>query len=145
MTPQTLGILVGGIAPAFAYALFALWTKSSNQAGIGPGPFLMCLGAGCALVGAVFSLVLPATWNGKSVAHALAAGLVWALGTGLVSLALARFGAPLSRLVPLYNTNTLIAVLLALVVFAEWKQVQIWPLLGGAVLILAGSLLVVRA
>lgn len=145
MSPQLLGILVGGLVPALGYALFAVWTKSGSQAGIGAGPFLVVVGFACVVTGAIFSALLPANWNTRSVAFSLAAGVVWAAGTGFVSLALTRWGIPISKLNPLYNTNTLITVLLGLVVFQEWKQVNAWQLLGGATLILAGSLLVSRA
>jgi len=145
MSPQLLGIVVGGLLPALAYALFAVWTKYGTQAGIGAGPFLVLVGSACVVVGAVFSRLLPSNWNARSAAYSLAAGLVWAAGTGFVSLALTRWNIPIAKLNPLYNTNTLITVLLGLVLFAEWKQVNPWQLTGGALLILAGSLLVSRA
>lgn len=129
MSPQVMGLVVGGLVPAVAYALFAIWTKSGSQAGIGAGPFMVLIGTAC---------VQSAGWS-------FAAGVVWAAGTGLVSFALTRYGIPISKLNPIYNTNTLITVLLGLVVFSEWKQVNALQLLGGATLILVGSLLVSRA
>lgn len=145
MSPQLLGIVVGGLLPALGYALFAVWTKYGTQAGIGAGPFLVFVGLACVAVGALFSWLLPSNWNVRSAAYSLAAGLVWAAGSGFVSLALTRWDIPIAKLNPLYNTNTLITVLLGLVLFAEWKQVNPWQLTGGALLILAGSLLVSRA
>ncbi|MCB9497777.1 MAG: hypothetical protein H6686_12895 [Fibrobacteria bacterium] len=145
MSPQVMGLVVGGLVPAVAYALFAIWTKSGSQAGIGAGPFMVLIGTACVLVGGLFSWLLPADWNPRSAAWSFAAGVVWAAGTGLVSFALTRYGIPISKLNPIYNTNTLITVLLGLVVFSEWKQVNALQLLGGATLILVGSLLVSRA
>lgn len=145
MNPQLLGILVGGLLPAFGYALFAIWTKYGTQAGIGTGPFLLLVGFATAAVGVVFSIVLPANWNTRSALFSLAAGAVWAAGSGFVALALTRYGIPVSKLNPLYNTNTLITVVLGLVIFSEWKQVDAKQLLAGATLILIGSLLVSRA
>ena len=140
-----MGIVVGGLVPAVGYALFAIWTKFGTEAGIGTGPFLLLVGLACAAVGAVFSWLLPFTWNARSAAYSLAAGAVWAAGSGFVAFALTRYGVPVSKLNPLYNTNTLITVVLGLVIFSEWKQVDAKQLLAGAVLILAGSLLVSRA
>lgn len=145
VSPQVMGIILGGLVPAIGYALFAIWTKSGTNAGIGTGPFLVLVGVACTAVGAAFSWFLPATWNARGVGFSLAAGVVWAAGTGFVAFALTRYGIPVSKLNPLYNTNTLITVLLGLVIFSEWKQVDARQLLAGAVLILAGSLLVSRA
>jgi uncharacterized membrane protein len=75
----------------------------------------------------------------------IATGLVWSLGTGLVLLALGRFGASVSQLAPLYNTNTLVVVLLGMLIFSEWKQVHPVPLVIGAGLIVLGAALVARA
>lgn len=145
MSPQIAGIVVGGLLPAIGYALFAIWTKYGTESGIGTGPFLVLVGIACVAVGAVFSWLLPATWNARSAGYSLAAGAVWAAGSGLVAFALSRYGIPVSKLNPLYNTNTLITVVLGLVIFSEWKQVDAKQLVAGALLILAGSLLVSRA
>ena len=145
MSPQVLGLVVGGLIPAMGYALFAVWTKYGSQAGIGAGPFMIFVGLACVAVGAIFSWILPANWNAKSATYALASGVVWAVGSGCVSFALTRWEIPISKLNPLYNTNTLITVLLGLVLFSEWKQVNAWQLSLGAVCILVGSVLVSRA
>jgi uncharacterized membrane protein len=142
MTPQTTGILVGGIIPAFGYSAFAIGTKFASQSGLGAGPLLVVVGLACALAGAGFWWALPAAFDARSLAWGAVSGLAWAVGTGFVSLALVRWGTPIAKLNPIYNTNTLITVVLGLVVFSEWKQVNPWQLVGGAVLILAGSLLV---
>jgi hypothetical protein len=145
MKPQTIGLLVGGLAPAVGYAIFAIATKFASQAGLGAGPLLVLVGAACVACGAVFWKFLPADINMVSAGWGLFAGIAWALGTGLVSVALSRWNVPISKLNPIYNTNTLITVLLGLVIFSEWKQANPLPLLGGAALILAGSLLVSNA
>ena len=46
----------------------------------------------------------------------------------------------LSKLAPLYNMNTLVVVLLALVVYAEWRDVHLAKLLAGAALVVLGGL-----
>lgn len=145
MKPQTMGLLVGGLGPAFGYAIFAIATKFAAQAGLGAGPLLVLVGTACVACGAVFWKLVPAGINSTAAVWGLVAGLSWAVGSGLVSMALSRWNVPISKLNPIYNTNTLITVLLGLVVFSEWKQANPLPLLGGAALILAGSLLVSNA
>jgi uncharacterized membrane protein len=68
--------------------------------------------------------------------------VTWAIAAGLVAVALTSYGVPVARLVPLYNMNTLVAVLLALVVFSEWRDVNAVKLLVGSLLIIAGGSLV---
>jgi hypothetical protein len=142
MKSQTAGILVGGILPAIGYSAFAIGTKVASQGGLGAGPFLVLVGAGCLAVGAVFWRFLPAGLNATAAGWALLAGVAWAAGSGFVSLALVRWGVPIAKLNPLYNTNTLLTVAVGLIAFGEWRQVNPWQLAAGAVLILAGSLLV---
>lgn len=142
MKSQTAGILVGGILPALGYAAFAIGTKLAAQGGLGAGPFLVLVGAGCLGVGAIFWRFLPAGLDAAAAGWALVAGIAWAAGSGLVSLALVRWGVPIAKLNPLYNTNTLLTVAVGLIAFGEWRQVNPWQLCAGAVLILAGSILV---
>ena len=73
------------------------------------------------------------------------AALTEGLGMIAVVLGLDRYGAPLSKLAPLYNLNTLVVVLLALVFYAESRDVNTMKLLGGASLIMAGAAVVARA
>jgi transporter family protein len=78
----------------------------------------------------------------SAISASLLFGSLWALGSGCVVIALYRYEAALSKLAPLYNTNTLVAIVLSLIIFAEWQQVDLVKLLGGAVLIVLGGILV---
>jgi len=142
MKPQTAGLLVGGMIPALGYSLFAVGTKLAAQSNLGAGPLLVLVGAACIAVGAVFWKLLPSGLDPVGAGWGLLAGLAWAAGTGFVSLVLTRWGVPISKLNPIYNTNTLLTVAIGLVAFGEWKQVHPVQLIIGAGLILAGSLLV---
>jgi transporter family protein len=142
VSPQTLGIVVGGVVPAVGYSVFAIGTKLAAQSGLGAGPLLVLTGFACAVTGAGFWWLLPAPIDMRSGSWGLMAGFAWAVGTGFVSFALLKWGVPISKLNPIYNTNTLLTVLLGLVIFSEWKQANPLPLVGGALLILVGSLLV---
>ena len=71
--------------------------------------------------------------------------MTWGIASGLVAYSLLHFNVPISQLVPLYNMNTLVAVLLALVVFSEWKDLHTLKLLFGTVLIAIGAVFVANA
>lgn len=143
---KAIGLLVGGLVPALGYGLFSIMTKAATQAGIGAGAYLALIGVATLAAAAAFQLLLPGTPTTlPGAAWSFTAGAVWSVATGCISLALARWGIPISKLNPLFNTNTLIAVVLGLWVFAEWRQVDSVKLLIGASLILAGALLVSRA
>lgn len=140
-------LVLGGIVPAILYGVSNVLVKGAERAGIGVGPLIAIAGITVTLVGITAWVLLPdrGVITVKSGGLAALFGIVWALGSLAVALALSRYGAPLAQLVPVYNTNTLVAVLIALVVFGEWKQVQPSTLLVGACLILIGSVLVVRS
>jgi len=140
------GMLVGGMLPALLFGMAGILQKVYGRAGGGASPYLLLVGAGVVLSGVLGALVqhdraLPA----RAGLAAVAIGLAWGLGMIGVMSALQRFGTPLAKLAPLYNLNTLIVVLLALVVFAESRDVNVARLLGGTMLIIAGATLVVRA
>jgi len=69
-------------------------------------------------------------------------GLCWGVGVLLVSMAISRYDTKLSILAPLYNMNTLVTVIGALIIFSEWKDVNVVKLIIGALLIVAGGVLV---
>ncbi len=146
MSTQLIGIIVGGLIPAFLFGACNVASKASVQASIGTGPYLILCGLAVSTVGVLVSFVLgDRTVNSISGAYAFLFGFLWASGAGLVAVGLSKYQVPLSKLSPLYNTNTLVTVLLALVIFAEWKEIDVARLLGGAVLIVFGSLLVSNA
>lgn len=146
MDRNFLGILIGGILPAFIYALSGLLQKVPAKAGVGVGPYLTLLGLGVTVVGLIACMILPrGTLSFEGLGSSAAVGVIWGLGTGAVLWALSATGVPIAKLVPLYNMNTLFAVLLGLWVFSEAKELQLTPLLLGAALIAAGSVLVSRS
>lgn len=143
MKPQTIGIILGGLLPALLFGTGGVLQKASNRAGIGIGLYLICIGLGFAATGVGVYLALPdKTISMRSGLLAGALGLCTGLSMGLVAVALARYQTPLSKLVPLYNMNTLVSVLGALVIFSEWREVSMSRLLSGAVLIIIGGYLV---
>lgn len=146
MESQTIGILIGGILPALFFAFSGIFAKSSTSAGIGTGIYTMLCGLAVILVGLVSYLLQPdRTVSLKSGMHAFLGGANWAIGTALLALALSKYGTPISKLVPLYNMNTLVAVLLGLWIFSEWQDANIPKLLLGATLVVFGGIIVSRA
>ena len=143
MSNQYFGLIIGGILPAIVYSMTGILSKVSNQAGIGIGPYLIIIGITIAVTGIGFSLIQPdATVHWKSAVAAIGIGVTWGIGTGLVALALVKYHASLSQIVPLYNLNTLLVVLFSLWMFSEWKEVSPFKLVIGSILIVLGGTLV---
>lgn len=141
-----MGLLVGGLAPSLLFGVSGVFAKASNKTGIGLGPYLMMTALAILIVGIGCWFLFPnRNFNPTGSAHALAMGLLWGLGTALVALALSVYAMPLGKLAPLYNMNTLVAVLLALWIFSEWRTVNVTQLIMGSLLIVAGGVLVSRA
>ncbi|NTV04299.1 hypothetical protein HGA89_05230 [bacterium] len=146
MPPSWKGLLVGGLLPALLFGVTGILQKAAGRAGAGVGPYLLFTGAGVALVGAAFAVARidnAVSWRAGLLAGGV--GASWGLGMALVLIALTRFGTPLSKLAPLYNLNTLVVVLLALVVYAEWRDVHLAKLIAGALLVVLGGILVANA
>ncbi|NET11132.1 MAG: hypothetical protein F6K09_13945 [Merismopedia sp. SIO2A8] len=147
MTPQLWGLVIGGILPAIFYGVSSAFAKASTNAGMPVGIHLFWIGLAISATGVLFSYNSPTSALSlipsiKGVAASSMLGILWGLGTGCVALGLIRYQAPLAKLVPLYNMNTLITVLLALILFAEWKDINGLQLFIGAGLIIAGGVLV---
>ncbi len=146
MTAKTTALLLGGLMPAFIYGGSAIFQKLSTNLGISLAAYLVATGLGIVIVGvAYFFLEGSFSFSAKSGLYAAMFGVTWGVATGLVAYTLLNFEIPISQLVPLYNMNTLVAVLLALVIFSEWKDLQTVKLLSGSVLIVAGAVLVANS
>lgn len=76
----------------------------------------------------------------KAVATALASGIVWSIGMFSVIYAFSRLGASVDPMVPLYNTNTLVAVLLGMVLLKEKHQRKLLTILGAVLIVIGASL-----
>ena len=143
MPDTQLGILVGGIIPAILFGISGICQKLSNQHGISTGAYVVSVGLGVVLVGVVLCLFNTSqTANMKSIVPAVTMGLCWGVGVLLVSMAISKYGTKLSVLAPLYNMNTLVTVVGALILFSEWKDLNVVKLIIGALLIVAGGVLV---
>lgn len=124
--------------------------KSGHQTwdkhGISPGILLAVMGVQIVIIGLVYSFVFKEyTLTLKSGILTSCTGIVWACATCFISVALSKYNMPISNLVPLFNMNTLVAVCLGLVVFAEWKNINLIRLFAASVLIVIGGILATKA
>lgn len=146
MTSKSTALLLGGFLPALIYGGSAIFQKMSTNLGISLSAYLVATGIGVAIVGVGFYLFDNSfDFSIKSGLYACVFGLTWGIATGLVAYTLLNFEVSISQLVPLYNMNTLVAVLLALIIFSEWKDINTIKLLTGSALIVAGAILVANA
>ncbi|MFP3855411.1 MAG: hypothetical protein ACLFWD_14075 [Anaerolineales bacterium] len=139
-------LVVGGFIPAVLYGLAGVFQKWSARSGGTVSIYLIGFGAATFVVGWAFRWILadPKATTG-SLWFALAGGAAFALGAGLISLALIRFDAAIAQLSPLYNANVLITVGLGLAIFAESRNLDVGRLLLGTVLVIAGAFFVSNA
>jgi len=146
MSNELKAIVIGGILPALLYGVTGILQKMSSEADGGAGMYLVGLGIGTTVVGVVLHLVLSEPpFSLRPVSLALIAGATFSLGAGLVSVALIRYGAAISQLTPVYNTNVLVTVILGLVLFAEYRDLHVARLLAGTLLLVSGAVLVAGA
>lgn len=146
MSTKTTALLIGGFLPALIYGGSAIFQKLSTAIGISISIYLIAVGAGVIAAGVGFYLFdHTAVFSLKASVYAGMFGLSWGVASGLVAYSLLNFSVPISQLVPLYNMNTLVAVLLALLIFSEWKDLNTIKLLIGSVLIVMGAIFVANA
>jgi uncharacterized membrane protein len=142
MNSNIASLLVGGLLPALLFGVSGVIQKTSAKAGIGTGPFLVVVGVVVILIGGIFTAVeRDTTVNWPGAGQAALFGVLWASGIGSIAIALSRYEGQISQLVPLYNMNTLVAVVIGLVALSEWQTLQTGRLLLGAVLTVAGGIL----
>jgi uncharacterized membrane protein len=146
MSKATLALLIGGLLPAVLFGVASTFQKTAARAGIGTGQYLIAIGSVVLFIGTVVTVAQSnGTATRAGVAWACGYGVLWSAAIGCIVLALARYDANISQLVPLYNLNTLVAVAIGMVVLGEWRDVVPWRVVAGAVLAVAGGVLVATA
>ena len=141
-----VGLIVGGILPAFCFAAGSIFNKLSVQAGMGLPFLVVAVACGVLIVGfSSFLFLSHGTVSSTGMTYAVLFGLVWGLGSVLVTMGISFYGIPLSKLLPLYNLNTLFGVLLSLWIFSEWQHVHVVKLLIGTLFVTIGGILVALA
>ncbi len=146
MVAQTFGYLLGGIIPALLLGIYSVLQKVSTKQGISPGMLMVVMGLNIMIVGFVYCFVSKEyAVTIRSGLSASITGIVWGIATVLIAVALAKYNVAISKLVPLFNMNTLVAVCLGLIVFSEWKNVHVLQLAVASVLIIIGGILATNA
>lgn len=137
-------IVVGGLFPALAFGISAIFQKGAIQAGTGPGSYMVLEGLLFVLAGLALRPVLGESGFGSpgSIALCLAGGLLFALASGAISFALRQWAAPISLIAPITVISTLVTVVLSFIVFREYQGVNAIKLMAGALLVVAGAALV---
>ena len=133
-----------GILASFFFGLNAIVYKIAYQKGnFSPYYGSLIFGIGVIIVfGLVFLLRPSFEFEWKSSGIALAAGAIWALGFLSIAIAVSQ-KADIARLAPIYNTNTIIAVLIGIIFLKEIPdKSQIFRIIAGAVMIVLGAVMV---
>lgn len=140
-----IALLVGGLVPAICFGASGALTRSATS-GTAIGPYMIIYGVTVAIFGALW-LVLSQDWrlSMDGARFTLLSAIFWAIGCGMVAGAVIWYAVPISKLVPLYNTNSLVAVTLGLLLYGEGRSLDVQSLLLGTVLIVLGAALVCRA
>ncbi|MCX6775983.1 MAG: GRP family sugar transporter [Candidatus Micrarchaeota archaeon] len=105
--------------------------------------FLMLIGIAIVFLLYSFSGGVPKLANNPTtLALAILAGVLWAAGMIITYIAL-NSGADVTRLTPVYNTNTLVAVTLGIILLGELPgSTEKIKVIVGAILIVIGGILV---
>ena len=130
-----------------SYIIVAKVATSGKYCGLPPKWAAMFMWCGIGVVFMVYFLTAGGDrphLNLQSTAAGVSAGALWALGM-VFSLCAIRVGADVARLAPIYNSNTLVAVLLGMLILHEVRDLSgIIRVLLGSALIVIGGILVTR-
>ena len=136
--------IVYGLVASFFFALNTIIYKVAAQKGnFSPYYGSFMFGLGIVLIFGLFLLLKPSfEFEWKSSSIALIAGVIWGLGFLAIAIAISK-GGNVAQLAPIYNTNTILAVLLGIIFLKEIPNIsQVYRIVAGAVLIVIGSVLV---
>ena len=137
-------LIVYGLIAAFFFAVNTIIYKIAQQKGnFSPYYGILMFGIGITIVSVVFFLFKPSfEFEWKSSGLAIIAGAVWAIGMIMVAIAISQ-KADVARLAPIYNTNTILAVLMGIIFLKEIPDAsQMLRVIAGAVLVVVGAILV---
>ena len=133
-----------GLIAAFFFALNTILYKAAQQKGnFSPYYGIAMFSIGIIIVAGVFFFIKPSfEFDWKSSGLAILAGAVWAIGMIAVAIAISQ-NADVARLAPIYNINTILAVLMGIIFLKEIPDTsQMFRVIAGAILIVVGAILV---
>ena len=133
-----------GILAALCWGIYPALMKEATISGATTGNIFLGMMIGALLLFTISPKEKRGRVSFQTIIWSLLAGLVWAGGMFFAQKAIS-LGADIARLTPLYNTNTLIAVIIGFVVLKEWpkNQKQKFLIIAGAMLVVLGASLVV--
>ncbi len=133
-----------GIVAAICFGINTILYKIASQKGnFSPAFGSVVFGIGIMIAFLVYFFAKPSLqFEWKSTSLAIVAGIIWAIGFLAIAIAISQKGE-VARLAPLYNANTIIAVILGIVLLKEVPDMsQMIRVIIGAVMIIAGAVLV---
>jgi transporter family protein len=136
--------VIYAILASLSWGSYIVVNKIAISKGMSPYFALVLMAVGIAgLFLTVFFITKPSIQaDSASLTLAVIAGALWALGQLFAILALVN-NAPVSKLTPLYNTNTLVALVLGIILLKELPSgTMAIKVAIGAILIVAGGVLV---
>ena len=126
------------------YNVIAKIVTNKDYFGLSPQTTGVMMLIGIAIVFGGYFLLQPQELpsNPTILGLAILIGIIWAIGQLFAFIVLSQ-GAPVSKITPIYNSNTLIAVFLGIVLLNELPNKQdVAKVVVGAILIVAGAFLV---
>ena len=136
--------IIYGLIAAFFFALNTIIYNIAQQKGnFSPSYGILMFGIGVTIVSVIFFLFRPSfQFEWKSSGLAIIAGIIWGIGMIAVAIALSQ-KADVARLAPIYNINTILAVLMGIIFLHEIPDAtQMFRVIAGAVLIVIGAIMV---
>lgn len=143
MTDNSKGLLIGGVMPAIMLGMFSTFQKVGARTGVGPEMYILIGGIVIAIVGCVIMYFNKSPeLKSRGIIWAILSGSCWAVATACVSYAVMHYNTPMSILAPIFNTNTLTTVILSMLILGEWRELKVTRVFIGAIMIIAGALIV---
>ncbi len=136
--------IIYGILASLSFGSIVVLNKITL--GKGMDPFLMLVLMALGILG-VFAIAMLFTnpdlkANPTTIGLSLLAGILWGIGQLFVIFALLN-NADVARLTPIFNTNTLVAVALGMILLKEVPAGDVrLKVIVGAILIVVGGILV---
>ena len=133
-----------GIIAAICFGVNTILYKIASQKGnFSPAFGSLVFGIGILIAFLVYFFAKPSLqFEWKSTTLAIIAGIIWAIGFLAIAIAISQKGE-VAKLAPLYNANTIIAVVLGIVLLKEVPDMsQMWRVVAGAVMIVVRAVLV---
>lgn len=140
---KTENWIVYGVIASLAWGAYTVPQKLAlNYYGFGPAGTLLGVAFGVLIVASCLFFSREKGINlslDRGTSVAFLSGILWAGGTVAIIHALS-LQADIARLVPLYNTNTLVATFLGIVALKEVPKQRLTVVLGAVLIVIGGSI-----